>query len=116
MYARSNYIDDPSRITFPDNYDGTAFMDQSSQSINETSEPQEKVVEASFSNGGLLSSLGRIPLLAGLFNQGDENCNRGFLNFGTEEILILATAAFLFFSKNGDKESALILLLLLFVT
>ena len=35
--------------------------------------------------------------------------------FGTEEILILGIAAFLLFSKDGDKESAIILLLSLFL-
>ncbi len=35
---------------------------------------------------------------------------------GTEELLILAAAAYLFFSKDGDKECAIILILLLFVT
>ena len=38
-----------------------------------------------------------------------------YTNIGTEEILIIATAAFLFFSKGGDRECALILLLLLFI-
>ena len=35
-------------------------------------------------------------------------------NFGKEEFLIIAAAAFLLFSKEGDKECAIMLLLLLF--
>ena len=38
-----------------------------------------------------------------------------FTKIGTEELLILALAAFLFFSKDGDRECALMLLALLFV-
>ena len=34
---------------------------------------------------------------------------------GLEEILIIAAAAFLFFSKDGDIECALMLLVLLFI-
>jgi hypothetical protein len=36
--------------------------------------------------------------------------------FGTEEILILGIAAFLLFSKGGDKECAIILLLSIFLS
>ena len=35
--------------------------------------------------------------------------------FGTEELILLGIAAFLFFSKDGDKECALILILTLFL-
>ena len=37
------------------------------------------------------------------------------MKIGTEEILIGAIALFLLFSKSGDKECALMLLLLLFI-
>lgn len=36
-------------------------------------------------------------------------------SIGLEEILIIATAAILFFNKDGDKECAIMLLLLLFI-
>ena len=39
----------------------------------------------------------------------------GGLKLGTEELLIGAIALFLLFSKSGDKECAIMLLLLLFI-
>ena len=38
------------------------------------------------------------------------------LKIGTEELMIAAVALFLLFSKNGDKECAIMLLLTLFIT
>ena len=58
-----------------------------------------------------------MPFLSGIFGDGGllGGLNLKMPKIGTEEILILATAAFLFFSKDGDKESAIILLLLLLI-
>lgn len=39
----------------------------------------------------------------------------GSLKLGTEELLIGAIALFMLFSKSGDKECAIMLLLLLFI-
>ena len=58
-----------------------------------------------------------IPFLSGLFGGG----NIPFLSsvkmprIGIEEILIIGAALLMFFSKNGDKECAIILALLLFI-
>ena len=38
-----------------------------------------------------------------------------FPKIGTEEILIIGLAIFLFLSRDGDKECAVLLLLLLFI-
>ena len=126
MYSRSYYPEAQERPTLPENYDGTAFMERQEHQQNEG--PAEVSFIESTDNatdepvfnrtdGSILSGLGRSPLLSGLFSKD------GFLggigltmpNIGTEEILILATAAFLFFSKSGDRECAIILLLLLFI-
>ena len=58
-----------------------------------------------------------IPFLSGLFGGG----SIPFLSsvkmpkIGIEEILIIGAALLMFFSKNGDKECAIILTLLLFI-
>lgn len=41
--------------------------------------------------------------------------NLSLPKLGTEEILLIGAAAFLFFSREGDKECALLLLLLLLI-
>lgn len=123
MYSRS-YYPEGNRINLPENYDGTAFM--------ESPPPAEEATEVSFveknqdipqpreDNQGdtVLSSAGAMPLFPGLFGKGGlfGALNLKIPTIGTEEILIIATAAFLFFSKDGDKESAIILLLLLLIS
>ena len=118
MYSRSDYADEATRVSLPENYDGTAFMERVPEEITEVAfiEPEkEKIVEASSQNDGLVGGFGKIPILSSLFGQGTGLGSLKMPSIGVEEILILATAAFLFFSKDGDKESALILLLLLLI-
>lgn len=123
MYSR-NYFPEAQDKLIPDNYDGTAFMNPAPSQPEKQTEPAfEETQETSVfhrdegrKDGGVF--IGEKPsLLSGLFGKGGIFGNIGLTmpNIGTEEILIIATAAFLFFSKNGDKESALILLLLLFI-
>lgn len=115
MYSRSYYADDQSKLALPENYNGTAFMEKppEEETTSVITEPQEEeTVEASARGNRTLGGFGNIPLLSSLFG------GKGELklpNIGLEEILIIATAAFLFFSKDGDKESAIFLLLLLLV-
>ena len=59
--------------------------------------------------------LSKIPFI-GYFKNIVKFDNFGLQKIGTEEILIIATAAFLFFSKDGDKECAILLLLLLLLS
>ncbi len=124
MYSRS-YYPETERMSLPENYDGTAFMERPS------AEQNEETVEASVSDNAdsqvfkgtdehrhrQQSPFENIPLLSGIFGKGGLFGGLGLHSptIGTEEILILATAAFLFFSKSGDRECALILLLLLFI-
>ena len=125
MYSRSYYPEQADRLGVPDNYDGTAFMDrQESESVENVSEVSftegvdtQASVTASATGGRSNSGFGNIPILSGLFDKGGLLGGLGLKmpNIGTEEILILATAAFLFFSKSGDRECALILFLLLFI-
>ena len=60
------------------------------------------------------SFLSKLPFGSFLSDIG-KNSKFSLQKIGTEEILIIATAAFLFFAKEGDKECAIMLLLLLFL-
>ena len=121
MYSRSYYPEPQERLPIPENYDGTAFQERE----NDDEPYAEKAEESTQTfaggrdqgTGGILSSFARLPILSGLFVNGCTEGGGSFLppKIGTEEILIIATAAFLLFSKSGDKECAVILLLLLFI-
>ncbi len=124
MYSRS-YYPEGERVSLPENYDGTAFMERN-EAANEEAAPEVSFSESAEtpvfkSDEGHESTRASapfgLPILSGLFGKGGMLGGLGLRmpNIGTEEILILATAAFLFFSKNGDRECALILLLLLFI-
>lgn len=112
-------------MNLPENYDGTAFMErQIPQEDQETVEAaasdntEDQVFKVTNGNHrSRQSSFENIPILSGIFGKGGLLGDIGIHTptIGTEEILILATAAFLFFSKSGDRECALILLLLLFI-
>lgn len=133
MYSRS-YIG-KGDVAVPDGYDGIALKDietaekLDTAGINEEksalkdaptlnpweAESRENCEEKEESVGAFSlfgSSLGNIfggaklPLIGSI----------KMPKIGTEEILILAAAAYLLFSKDGDKECAIILILLLFVT
>ncbi len=122
MYTRSYYPDGSLKVTPPDNYDGTAFSENALPPPREETEvsfAEESYAEASAKprEESAAIDVSSIPFLSGFFGNGGllGGLNLKIPKIGTEEILILATAAFLFFSKDGDKESALILLLLLLI-
>lgn len=132
MYSRSYYPENEG-IKIPENYDGNAFREKE---IKE----EEKAVSNEGSPGG--DGVLRAPWdvterteevmskadadrhgFGGIFDKLSLNNLTGFLPFfkggkfslGHEEILILAIAAFLLFSHGGDKECAIMLLLLLWI-
>ena len=102
MYTRS-YSDNPA-LTLPEGYAGTMLEGDAVK--DETC--NEPATEASAPASGILSGLGGIGSIFNLKHLGD-------VKIGTEELLIAAVALFLLFSKNGDKECAIMLLLTLFV-
>ena len=129
MYTRS-YDPEGDGIKIPENYDGNAFREiesvpeerpKESPPVNETvlKAPwdTEAVAEEAISHASGERPVGsffeRMPfgnLFGSLpFFKG------GKLNFGTEELIICAMALFLLFSAGGDKECAVMLLLLLWV-
>lgn len=123
MYTRT-YTEERHGILIPESYGGTALSDSA---LNEKSAPDDKgknpwenvqntveeipekeECEPTFSQESKI----QMPVfLSGIFKNG----NFSLQKLGKEEILILATAAFLFLSKEGDKQLAIMLLLLLFL-
>ncbi len=116
MYSRSYYNEENESQRPPENYNGTVFIEKESAApIEEPSTESSKVMAEGKSGGGFFRGLPRsIPLPAFLGRLGLSSLSMP--EIGTEEILIIAAAAYLFFSKDGDKECAIILLLLLFVS
>lgn len=123
MYTRT-YSDDRHSILIPESYGGTALKDSvlrdSKEAEDKGKNPWEESdgaavddapsdeSEKTFSN---VSKPQAPSFLSNIF----KNSNFGLQNIGKEELLLIATAAFLFFSKDGDKECAIMLLLLLFL-
>ena len=99
MYSRS-YGTPDAPVSLPGGYDGVAFRE-----AREAEEVHEECEAAS----APLSSIG--GLFSGLFS------GRRFSmpKFEAEDVLLLSAAAFLFFTKDGDKECAILILLLLFL-
>ena len=126
MYTRT-YNDDIGEIIIPERYGGTSFghteekkedgMRQESNGKNPwenndihtpSAQNNEEAEEASATP----ISQPLTAIFSGLF-KGD------FLSLkkiGKEELIIIATATFLLFSKEGDKECAIMLILLLFLS
>ena len=133
MYTR-NYIDDGGGVTVPQNYDGIAFDTDISDVKNTVSATvgERKIsppdqppshegenVQASAtaeSAGGLFGNLfGKIGLKNLFPSSINSILSLDKFKLGAEELLLIGLALFLLFSKEGDKECAIILLLLLFV-
>ena len=123
MYSRSFY---PSEVSAPpENYNGTAFAEPAPlYEAPPEPVPVEEIAASSVSENIIETpkkaepaGLFNLPILSGLFGSaGSGGTLSGlFSNIGIEEILIIAVAAVLFFSKDGDSECAILLLLLLFV-
>ena len=125
MYTRSYFTEDK-KIEIPEKYDGNAFREDSTHpKDNSTSEAisneetDEESIETS-ARSGVSSIFGSLPLsrlfsgLQGSFFK-DNNLFGACKTIGTEEILIGAVALYLFFSKDGDRECAIMLLILLFI-
>ena len=134
MYTRSYFQDDES-VSIPENYDGNAFRDNSidmqgdiknseirkNASPNTCGEPDEECLASKNREPRKHDTgMGIIPTLfqkfqsSSLFNKFDFLKN-GHFDLGSEEILIIGIALFLFFSEGKDIECALMLLFLLLI-
>ena len=125
MYTRT-YFTDSDKLSIPENYDGNAFRERKRDDIAEptveeehdglTEQANEKYEKASI---GAHSFFERLPIknfiskfsANGFFKGGSSP----FSHLGYEEILIIALMLYMFFSKDGDKECAVMLLFLLFI-
>lgn len=130
MYTRP-YNEDGHGIVIPESYGGTLLRESERTVEKETpkentydspsknpweKEDTEPATEVHKNDDSIetFSLLSKLPFGNFLTNIG-KNSKFGLQKIGTEEILIIATAAFLFFTKDGDKECAIMLLLLLFL-
>lgn len=102
MYTRDFGTQDATR-SVPDSYCGNLFSEEKEEKIHNDAVTEECAASPS--------------VVQSLFGKTFDFKKLSFFKkgFGTEEILILGIAAFLLFSKDGDKESAIILLLSLFL-
>ena len=116
MYSRAR---ESNLHSLPNDYCGTAFFEKSDAPCDEQIEQRRcegatgEIFRQSDKHGesGLrIPFLSDIPILSRIRDLG--LCAP---TFGSEDILILVTAAMLFFSKSGDRTCALMLLLLIFV-
>ena len=123
MYSRS-FTEESKKMTPPANYDGCAFKEEEKEAKTFTRPPTNEEIPTEIPAFGEQQTLGKSGvnspfssvlgfgknLFGGLFGS-----SLGLPKLGTEEILIIATALFLLFSKEGDKECAILLLLLLLI-
>lgn len=131
MYSRS-YYPEGEEIKIPENYDGNAFREKEIKEEEkpsvESRENAEEILRAPWDVPEKTEEvMGRANTekrgFGGIFDKLPINSLTGVLPFfkggkfslGHEEILILAIAAFLLFSHGGDKECAIMLLLLLWI-
>ena len=129
MYTRA-YGEDVGEIIIPEKYGGTSFgANAADNNIKATSEQIDTRSKNPWENEDTIhtsnepesekeiptsAAVGKSPFPSFLSNI-FKNKNFGLQKIGTEEILIVATAIFLLFSKEGDRECAIMLLLLLFM-
>ncbi len=106
MYTRD--FNEP-QLNVPNEYSGVAFEKEEIPIHKDFDEGTKDSAESTGLLGGLSGLFGK-SLLKG----GNIPFFKGNFKLGTEELLLLALAAFLFFSKDGDRECALILLFLVF--
>ena len=123
MYTRT-YSDDHHGILIPDSYGGTTFTDglkfeqtppeekESATRQEETEDVSGTPTTAKKASTSLDESKSHLfSFLPNILNFS----NFSLQNLGKEEVLIIAAAIFLFLSKEGDKELAIMLILLLFL-
>jgi hypothetical protein len=117
MYTRQ-YNDEGRELRIPENYVGTAF--------SEPQLPEEKDFEGETESEEYTSVSSEKAtrgdgFLSGLFGKGLSELIPASLfsgipkSLGTEEILLIGVAAFLFFSSSHDVLTAVILLALIFI-
>lgn len=110
MYTRS-YSDDRSTPRIPSGYDGTALCREPDDTVSDATQACEECA-TSVCNDTEAASISFFDRISGIFGLHKPSK----LNIGFEEILIGAVAVYLFLSRDGDKECAIMLALLLIIT
>ena len=114
MYSRSFYPPEGALPAVPESYDGVRFVEN-----NEPQTPapvtESEVATEVVSAGAPAKTEQSGSILSGLFSGGIFGSGGFLSDIGIEEILIIAVAAFLFLSNDGDMECAIMLILLLFI-
>ena len=115
MMYTGNYYSKESITQVPPDYAGSTFKDEAVSGVSEVGTDSEQVM-GSPRGDGILETLGSIFPIGRILPEGV----RGALHLdrfklGTEELLIIALAVFLFLSRDGDKECALLIALLLLI-
>ena len=108
MYTRS-YNSDDERPALPRGYDGTAFHKEIREAA-ESAEPKDVPTAASETEEAGL--FWRIPLLGSI--RAPFNFKLPF-DLNSEDLVLIGLALLLFFTKDGDRECALMIALLLFI-
>ncbi len=133
MYSR-NYYSDEGSIKIPDNYDGTSLLEnnvkeekpqlsrveipKADTKISPKDEKEEEHEVFLHNEQKTTYQKDRGFDLASIlrgFNFKDIHIGTLIPKIGTEELLLIALAAFLFLSKCGDKECAILIFLLIFI-
>ena len=130
MYSR-NYYQEEKEFKIPEKYSGTAlFEENDAEKATQPSRIEHpSKAEPKFSppppddetNEGTSEDTCEVAQsppkfdITSLFSSSFPSIKSLIPKIGAEEILLLTLAAFLFFSKHGDKECAAILLLLIFI-
>lgn len=115
MYAQS--YRDTKGFSIPEGYDGTAISAEAEEERTFAPKEPDGATAESVSVGapegkrGFLSELPFGNFLSGILGK----ANFGLHKFGFEEILLAIGALYLFFAKDGDKECAIMLAILLFI-
>lgn len=128
MYTRT-YSNESSGIVIPERYGGTSLGGTAPECMNaqdkgddalttEQNQWEDVHTSASVKDDEAIetsSFISKLPFTR-IFSNIFKNSTYSLQKIGVEEILIIATAAFLFFTKDGDKECAIMLIFLLFLT
>ena len=125
MYTRS-YLAEDKAPEIPENYDGNAFVRNADSSATKSpfeeyhgAKNEERESDAAEKSVKIAPILERLPIkkLLGTFGlgRGDEKYGDRLIRLGKEEILLIALALYMFFSKDGDKECAIMLAILVFI-
>ena len=111
MYSRS-YETKEDSLCVPDGYGGTALSGDIHTDNEEVHDKECAAGAVPRAGGGLFSRI--MPSLSSWLPFDGNKLLESF-KIGKEEIIIIATALFLLFSEDGDRECAILLLLLLFI-